>query len=143
MLPPSQVKWITDQPESILNSTEAQREELQTDYTLLDQALAEHPVHYQLIKGNLMKEMDTLIPEVMDEIEASVDDYWGRDSEGWSDIAVFDTMMKAVSRATNRIFVGLPLCMTPPSVLWTKYLPIQVATKNISSMPQNSQVMLQ
>jgi hypothetical protein len=31
----------------------------------------------------------------------------------WKDVCVWDTMSKIVSRASNRVFVGLPLCKVP------------------------------
>jgi hypothetical protein len=113
MLPGSEVKWIAEQPESVLNSTEAQRDALQTDYSFLDTTIAQHPVHYNIIKGTLQKEMDALIPEIVDEVEASVDQYFGTNAEDWTDFAVFDGMMKIISRATNRVIVGLPVCTCP------------------------------
>lgn len=120
ILPPSEIKWITEQPESVLSAAEAQKEELSTDYTLLNFAFAASPVHISLVIGNLSKAMNTLIPEVVDEIAVSVDENWGEDTENWKEVGVFDTMMKVISRATNRTFVGLPLCTTPiPSLAQT------------------------
>lgn len=107
------VKWIITQPNSILGAAESQRELLQSDYSWLDPSLAAHPVHWNTIKVSLPKAMETLIPEVWDEVEASVNEYWGHDTDEWRDIGVFDTMMKTVARATNRSFVGLPLCTHP------------------------------
>lgn len=52
----------------------------------------------------------SLIPEVEDEIDRAFSAYWGTDEGEWTDVVVFETMMKAVARATNRIFVGSELC---------------------------------
>jgi len=116
MLPPNDIKWIADQPDSMLSSQGSQREDLQTEYTLLDPALGDKPMYQNIIKSTLTKAFDSVIPEVQDEIECSIDDYWGHDTENWTDVGAFDTMVKVVSRASNRIFVGLPLCMDVPDL---------------------------
>jgi len=46
----------------------------------------------------------------MEEIAATFDELWGTDTNGWKDVCVFDTIMQVVARASNRAFVGLPLC---------------------------------
>jgi len=117
MLPPKDIKWIADQPDSMLSTHESQREQLQTAYTLLDPALAEKPMYPNIIKSTLTKAFDSVIPRVQDEIELSIDEYWGHGTENWTDVGAFDTMMKVVSRASNRIFVGLPLCTELSSTL--------------------------
>ena len=106
------MKWIADQPDSVLNAKDMQRELLQTHYTLLhpdiaDNALHEHPIRRELTRG-----IGAQIPGVLDELAMSVGEYWGKNTDDWTDVKVFDTMMKIVSRASNRIFVGLPLCET-------------------------------
>ena len=53
--------------------------------------------------------LDTLMPEMFEEVKASIDELWGRDSSDWHDIVVFDTLQNAIIRITNRIFVGAEL----------------------------------
>jgi len=111
LVPVSQVKWIVDQAEHVLNANEMQREVLQTDYTLLDSTLARNPIHELVVRRDLTRYLGALIPDIEDELKVGVDELWGKDTEKWTDVVVFSTMMKIVARTSNRLFVGLPLCM--------------------------------
>jgi cytochrome P450 len=51
-----------------------------------------------------------LVMDLWDEVGAAIDDTWGSDTEEWKDISVFDNMMHIIARASNRVFIGLPLC---------------------------------
>ena len=53
--------------------------------------------------------LDSLMPDMYEEVVASIDELWGRDSCKWRDVPVFDTLQNAIIRITNRIFVGAEL----------------------------------
>jgi len=110
LVPVSQVKWITDQADHILNANEMQREVLQSDYTFLDSTLARNPIHDLVIRRDLTRYLGVLIPDIEEELNVGVDELWGKDTEKWSEVVVFSTMLKIVARTSNRVFVGLPLC---------------------------------
>lgn len=110
VVPGSQVKWIVDQPDNVLSSRAMQMESLQTDWVLLDPAIASNPIHEIIIRRDLTRSLGTLIPEIDEELNVGVDDCWGKDTENWNDVGLFTTMMKVVARTSNRVFVGLPLC---------------------------------
>lgn len=88
-----------------------QREVLQTDYSLLDTTLARNPIHELIVRRDLTRYLGALIPDIEEELNIGVDEYWGKDTEKWTDVVPFATMMKIVARTSNRIFVGLPLCV--------------------------------
>lgn len=48
--------------------------------------------------------------EVRDELEAAVDEIFGKDSNEWRSINLFDAITRIVARTNSRVFVGLPLC---------------------------------
>lgn len=122
LVPSTQVKWITDQAEHVLNANEMQREVLQTDYSLLDPTLARNPIHELIVRRDLTRYLGALIPDIEEELNIGVDECWGKDTENWTDVVPFTTMMKIVARTSNRIFVGLPLCTEfPPKTLAYKY----------------------
>lgn len=110
ILPGSQVKWIVDQADSVLSAPQAQRDSLLTDYVLLDPAMARNPIQEIIVRRHLTRSLGSLIEEIEEELAVGVTHYWGKDTESWTEIPVFDTMNKVVARASNRIFVGLPLC---------------------------------
>jgi cytochrome P450 len=51
-----------------------------------------------------------LIMDLWDEISSAIDETWGMDTEEWKEICVFENTMHIIARASNRVFVGLPLC---------------------------------
>lgn len=110
LVPSSQVKWVTDQADSVLNAAAMQIEVLQSDWTLLDSSMARNPVHEIIIRRDLTRSLGALIPGIEEELNIAIDEYWGKDTENWVDVGAFTTMMKATARTSNRIFVGLPLC---------------------------------
>ncbi len=105
------MKWIVDQGENVLNTAAMQREVLQADWTLLDPNMARNPIQEAIVKRNLTRSLGSLISDIEDEINMSIDEYWGCDTENWVDIGAFQTMNKVISRTSNRVFVGAPLCM--------------------------------
>ncbi|KAF8859723.1 cytochrome P450 [Acephala macrosclerotiorum] len=111
LVPSSQVKWVTDQADSVLNAAAMQIEVLQSDWTLLDSSMARNPVHEIIIRRDLTRSLGALIPGIEEELNIAIDEYWGKDTENWVDVGAFTTMMKATARTSNRIFVGLPLCI--------------------------------
>jgi hypothetical protein len=113
VIPASQVKWMAEQPQDVLSAHKWNREVVQTDWTLLDRTLARNPLHDPVIRRDLTRNLGSLIPDVEEELNFGVDQFWGSDTENWTEVGVFDTMMEIVARTSNRIFVGLPLCMTP------------------------------
>jgi hypothetical protein len=110
MIPKSQVKWIIDQADSVLSAAQAQRNILMLRYVLLDPAMAENPIHEVVIRRHMTRSLGSLVSEIEEELAVAVTQYWGHDTESWTDVKVFSTMTKVVARASNRIFVGLPLC---------------------------------
>jgi hypothetical protein len=110
ILPGSQVKWIVDQADSVLSAPQAQRDSLLTDYVLLDPTMARNPIQEVIVRRHLTRSLGSLIEEIEEELSVGVTHYWGKDTDNWNEVGVFETMGKVVARASNRIFVGLPLC---------------------------------
>lgn len=110
LLPASHAAWLVSQPETILSATEPHVEQLQTQYTFVHSWIVQNPVHHDLIKGELTRQIGSLMKELMDEITATFDELWGTNTDEWKEVCVFDTVMQVVARASNRAFVGLPSC---------------------------------
>jgi hypothetical protein len=116
-VPPEQIKWITEQPDTILNVKEMQKDSLQTDYSLLDPSMADRPIHELTIRRDLTRGLGGLVADIMEELSVGVDKFWGTEKGAWREVCPFEDCMSIVSRASNRIFVGLPLCKSSPC-LW-------------------------
>ena len=99
---------------------------LQVNYTL-GENVSKNPDHIPIVRAQLTRALPELVPEVIDEIqeafvevipptEGEHDDRFCSSvvlnmSVDWTSVKVLENSMKIVSRASNRIFVGLPLCM--------------------------------
>ncbi|KAL2262657.1 hypothetical protein VTK26DRAFT_582 [Humicola hyalothermophila] len=112
LLPRSEIQFVTDQPDSVLDMHTQAMETLQTDYTSMDPLLVRNPVHHKLITTTLTSQIGNLVPDVADETAWGFQQNWG-DSTEYHEVCVYDTMRKIVGCVTNRVFVGKPKCRDP------------------------------
>ncbi|CAK4032106.1 ent-kaurene oxidase [Lecanosticta acicola] len=112
-LPHKELQWLAERPDSDVNVLAQIIDMLQLDYTVMDPGLVHRPSHIPLIAGALTRETGNLVPELLDEIEHSVSEAWGTDTQAFKEIAVYPSMTKVVGQTTNRAFVGLPYCRDP------------------------------
>ncbi|OTA67434.1 cytochrome P450 [Hypoxylon sp. EC38] len=110
MLPAKQLQWLVDQPDSKLNFHEQVLDSLQLNFTVMDPQLIHNPIHQKLISTILTRETGNLVPALLDETRFTVDNLWGTDTDNFREICVYDVMRRIIGQATNRVFVGLPLC---------------------------------
>lgn len=111
ILPSSQLPWLLDQPDHILNQHEVNRQFLHADRTMLHPNIVSGTVHKHVIRREMTRYLDSFAADLVDEIEHSLRQVWGSD-EAWHEISVYDAMLNIVSRISNRALVGLPLCRT-------------------------------
>jgi hypothetical protein len=111
LLPAASTEWIINQPDDILNVKQAHIDALQADYTFTDPAVVRQPYHEHVVKTDLLRQLGSLTMDIMDELAIVFDETWGLDTKKWKSIIVFENMMAIIARTSNRIFVGLPLCM--------------------------------
>jgi cytochrome P450 len=48
--------------------------------------------------------------DIWDELQCTFDETWGLDTEEWKEVCIFDNMMIMIAHASNRMFLGFPLC---------------------------------
>ncbi|PBK82181.1 cytochrome P450 [Armillaria gallica] len=116
-------KWMTvvSGPEKIndirkssfeqLSSTEATVDLLQMDYTISG-SIGADTYHVEVVRGAFTRNIATCFADVQDEIKAAFRDNIPM-TEDWIEIPAHHTILQIVCRASNRIFVGLPLCRNP------------------------------
>ena len=94
------------------------------------------PYHVDIIREKLTRTLPAVLPEVVDELGLAVQEYIGARDDGgtyphieyermsnttsnveWTAVKVMPVMQHIVSRASNRAFVGLPLCALILAVL--------------------------
>lgn len=107
VLPPSQIRWLVDQPDTILSINQALIKDLEFLYTTPTAWSFTRPFHVEAL--NKLR-MDSLIPDMSSEVQTSIDLAWGTDTQTWKSVNIEDTMRHVLVRITARIVVGTPLC---------------------------------
>ncbi|KAI6100624.1 cytochrome P450 [Pisolithus sp. B1] len=82
---------------------------VRTKYTFGPQIMGDA---YQnaILKSRLTHNLSTVSPDVADEIAMALDEVLDLTENEWKCMPVLETVEKVVCRASNRVFVGFPLC---------------------------------
>jgi hypothetical protein len=67
-------------------------------------------VHGEVIKKELTRGLGEFTGAVIEEIDYAFRLAWGVDTKEWREVVTYDTMSEIISRISNRVLVGLPLC---------------------------------
>ncbi|KAE8384257.1 cytochrome P450 [Aspergillus alliaceus] len=110
LLPASETKLVTDQPNTVLSLREVIVQGLLYEYTISDNFIVSNPTHTKLITTTLTNQIANLLPGLANETIRGFEQQWGTDTESFRDVTIWDSMGAIVSRATNYAFVGLPYC---------------------------------
>ncbi|PBK90609.1 cytochrome P450 [Armillaria gallica] len=91
-----------------LSVMDAVNDLLQMDHTM-GRCIAADPYHIDVIRGVLTRNIVTYFADVHDEIKAAFRENIPMFEE-WTSVPLFETIPQIVCRASNRMFVGLPVC---------------------------------
>ncbi|KAI0973768.1 cytochrome P450 [Xylaria arbuscula] len=110
VLPPSQIPWLLEQPETVLSQEHVNRQFLESDYAFFHANMVDGPVHPEIIQHQLTKKLNGFADDLVEEVRACLDDYWGTDTEEWREIKIYDTVLLTMTRLVTRALMGRPLC---------------------------------
>jgi hypothetical protein len=110
VLPASATTWLINQPNDVLSTQAAHADQLQPKFCWVQPIMALDPFHEETIKHELTRRLGSLTMDIMDKLGTSFDEIWGTNTVDWQEVCVFTTLMQIIARASNRVFVGLPLC---------------------------------
>ncbi|KAI0000261.1 cytochrome P450 [Xylariaceae sp. FL0662B] len=110
ILPTSQIRWLLEQPYSVLSQDMVNRQFLEAKYTFLHATLVDDPVHPEIVQHQLTKKINTFADDIVEEVNLCLEETWGVDTEEWREVKIYDTMLTVVTRLSTRVFMGLPLC---------------------------------
>lgn len=110
IIPNNKLRWLIDKPDAISSVGAAHYDILQGDYTFTDPYVLKTLYHEHVVHKNLARRLHKILPGTWDELQHRFDESWGFDTKDWKDICVFENTMQTIARASNRMFVGLPLC---------------------------------
>ena len=66
--------------------------------------------HEKVLIRDLTRGLTVLTPGIFDEISTAIDEEWSVNTQEWTEINPYETLINIVARASNRVFLGLPLC---------------------------------
>ncbi|KAF2216781.1 hypothetical protein CERZMDRAFT_32202, partial [Cercospora zeae-maydis SCOH1-5] len=69
--------------------------------------------HIDIVRRQLTRKLPTLTTDVYDELVQAMREQWPATSNKFVSVKAYDTCMKIVSRAANRVFCGSKLCRIP------------------------------
>ncbi|KAH7906708.1 cytochrome P450 [Hygrophoropsis aurantiaca] len=113
---PKLVEELRKAPDEHMSFTEATNDALKIEYTL-GYEIHHNAYHVPIIRSQLTRNLTALYPEIRDEIVVAFEETLQLNDHEWTTVPALDTAMKVICRTSNRLFVGLPLCMyssSPP-----------------------------
>ncbi|TLD31901.1 cytochrome P450 [Venturia nashicola] len=110
ILPPSQLKWLLEQPDHVLNQRKVNNEFLHAERTMLHPNIPRDTVHGHVIRRELTKHIDNFVEAMAEESLYALSINWGVNTRDWTEMSGYKMMLDIVSRTSNRVLVGFPLC---------------------------------
>ncbi|THH28887.1 hypothetical protein EUX98_g5314 [Antrodiella citrinella] len=87
-------------------------DELLSARFILGDEVVSNPYHMPLVHAKLTRNLSDFHGDMKDEMWTAFDDHIGMPGE-WKSLPALKTVMSIISRTSNRVFVGLPLCRDP------------------------------
>lgn len=121
VLPPSQLRRVLSRPVTEVEAWSAQLDILQPRYMIPRQGKGvfteddPHPAQFAVVRRHMtrLEDIRGFAPIVADELRVALADCWNFPCSGPDEaqiIPLWDSCSRIVSRITNRLFLGLPLC---------------------------------
>ena len=110
MIPRSEIPWLLSQPDDVLSTSAAHYDSLQGDYAFTSKRILTDLFYEHVIHKYPHRKLPAMIPDLQGEVALGFDEPWGTDTEMWKEVKVGDSIMFMISRAVNRMILGLPLC---------------------------------
>ncbi|PBK94111.1 cytochrome P450 [Armillaria gallica] len=105
---PEKINDIRKSSTEQLSFMDASVDLLQMDYTI-SRSIGTDPYHVEVIRGALTRNIAACFADVQDEIRAAFIDHIPM-TEDWIEVPAYQVALQIICRASNRMFVGLPLC---------------------------------
>lgn len=106
---PKMVDELRRRPDDELSFSESVADSMQIRYTL-GADTEDDPYHVDIIKEKLTRSVPAILPEVIDELTLAVPQHIPAKTDEWLEVPVMTAMQQIIARASNRVFVGLPVC---------------------------------
>ncbi|KAI6013619.1 hypothetical protein BKA83DRAFT_4063047, partial [Pisolithus microcarpus] len=106
------IKKSTDDELSLI---EAANDSAKVDY-LIGPEIKSNPYHISVARIHLTRNLGLYYPDIKDEVHAAFEGLLDLKDNAWKSVPAVETVREIVCRASNSVFVDLPLCMLVPPV---------------------------
>ncbi|PIL27965.1 cytochrome P450 [Ganoderma sinense ZZ0214-1] len=103
------VEELRKRGEEELSAPESLKEISQAKY-IFDPLIVTDQYHVKVLQEKLTRRLPELLLDIVDEVMAAVQDHIVSREDEWTSVEVIPVMQNIIARASNRAFVGLPLC---------------------------------
>lgn len=110
VFPRSQMRWLFDQPDSVISTSEAHFDILQGDYSFVEPIILRDPYHEHVIHKNLIRNLNVVSSHTAEEIQASIEKVFGTDTMTYKRFDIMESFFRIVPSITNRMMVGPTIC---------------------------------
>jgi hypothetical protein len=107
VVPRSQTAWMLEQPDRVLSTKEAHRDALFNDYQFFG---CDDQFPIRTIHKHLARNIVGLIPGLQEEVHGAIDATFGKDTQNWKSLNLWEAWLGVVPRVTNRMIIGTQLC---------------------------------
>ncbi|KAH9954865.1 cytochrome P450 [Russula dissimulans] len=120
---PELIEDIRKAPDNVLSFREPILEFLQAEYTL-NVLNIEDEYHTGVVRSQLTRSIATTFKELREELIKGLDDWIPTRDDQWVKVPVMEMLQRVICCATNRVFIGIPLCFIVSHML--SNLPSQI-----------------
>ncbi|KAI6167613.1 cytochrome P450 [Pisolithus thermaeus] len=113
-----------------LSLTEASNDFLKLNHLIGSETIS-NPYHISVARVHLARSLAPYYFDMSDEIFTAFDELLDLEDNEWKSVLAVKTVREIVCRASNRVFVGLPLCRDPDWIEIASRFTIAVATDGI------------
>lgn len=76
--------------------------------------------HIDVVRRQLTRRLPLLTADVHEELALAMEQNWQPKADEWTTVKAYESCMKIVSRAANRVFCGTELCRNPDFLEYTR-----------------------
>ncbi|KAF9231271.1 cytochrome P450 [Melanogaster broomeanus] len=106
------VEEIIKSRDDDLSAHEASNDSFKMEHTM-GYEVYHNPYHNSVLRSDLARNLASLYPDIRDEVVTALEEILDLKNNEWKSVPAAQTIENVISRTTNRIFVGLPLCRNP------------------------------
>ncbi|KAG6253858.1 hypothetical protein E4U23_007145 [Claviceps purpurea] len=110
VIPQSQIRWLLDQPDSVVSAFEAHQRALFYGYTFLDHGNAKESFSNRVIHRFAARHTRSMIPGLGEEVAFSMNKALGDVGSEWTTVNLWDFWMRVVPIPTSMLIAGSKTC---------------------------------